>query len=60
MFSAKLQCLAQSDVKKYLDAMMDHWEHIALDASHVKVFHVQHMGQDNGDKMKDSECAPFF
>jgi U3 small nucleolar RNA-associated protein 10 len=60
MFSAKLQCLAQSDVKKYLDAMMDHWEHIALDASHVKVFHVQYMGQDNGDKMKDSECAPFF
>ncbi|KAJ7790058.1 hypothetical protein B0H14DRAFT_3502070 [Mycena olivaceomarginata] len=50
---------AESDVKKYLDAMMDHWEHIALDASHVKVFHVQHMGQDNGDKMKDSDsdCA---
>ncbi|KAJ7740997.1 hypothetical protein B0H14DRAFT_3515417 [Mycena olivaceomarginata] len=52
---AKLQYLAQSDLKKYLDAVMDHREHIALDASYVKVFHVQHLGRDNGDKKKDSE-----
>jgi U3 small nucleolar RNA-associated protein 10 len=60
MFSAKLQYLAQSDLKKYLDAVMDHREHIALDASYVKVFHVQHLGRDNGDKKKDSEYALFF
>ncbi|KAJ6463475.1 hypothetical protein C8R45DRAFT_840925 [Mycena sanguinolenta] len=52
---AKLQYLAQGDLKKYLDALMDHQEHIALDASYVKVFHVQHLGQDNKDKKKDSD-----
>ncbi|KAJ7692788.1 hypothetical protein B0H14DRAFT_3175398 [Mycena olivaceomarginata] len=52
---AKLQYLAQSDIKKYLDAMMDHREHIALDASYVKVFHVQHLGGYNEDKKKDSK-----
>ncbi|KAJ7270708.1 hypothetical protein B0H12DRAFT_1229192 [Mycena haematopus] len=52
---AKLQYLAQGDLTKYLDALMDHQEHIALDASYVKVFHVQHLGRDNKDKKKDSD-----
>ncbi|KAF8192665.1 hypothetical protein K438DRAFT_2017867 [Mycena galopus ATCC 62051] len=52
---AKLEYLSQGDLKKYLDALMDHREHIALDASYVKVFHVQHLGRDNKDKKKDAE-----
>ncbi|KAF7373573.1 U3 small nucleolar RNA-associated protein 10 [Mycena sanguinolenta] len=52
---AKLQYLAQGDLKKYLDALMEHQEHIALDASYVRVFHVQLLGRDNKDKKKDSE-----
>jgi hypothetical protein len=47
------------NLNKYLDAVMDHREHITLDASYVKVFHVQHLGRDNGDKNKDSEYALF-
>jgi U3 small nucleolar RNA-associated protein 10 len=53
--SAKLQYLAQGDLKRYLDVVMDHREHIALDASYLKVFHVQHLARSNADKKKDSE-----
>ncbi|KAJ7042839.1 hypothetical protein C8F04DRAFT_1251651 [Mycena alexandri] len=52
---AKLQYLAQSDLKKYLDGLLAHREHIVLDASYVKVFHVQHLARSNADKKKDSE-----
>ncbi|KAJ6554556.1 armadillo-type protein [Mycena capillaripes] len=52
---SKLQYLAQGDLKKYLEALMDHREHIDLDASYVKVFHVQHLARSNADKKKDSE-----
>ncbi|KAJ6464259.1 hypothetical protein C8R47DRAFT_1180243 [Mycena vitilis] len=52
---AKLQYLSQSDLKKYLDALMDHREHIALDASYLKVFQVQHLARPSTDKKKDSE-----
>ncbi|KAJ7301598.1 hypothetical protein DFH08DRAFT_724105, partial [Mycena albidolilacea] len=50
---------SDSDLK-YPDAVMDHREHIALEASYVKVFHVQHLGRDNGAKKKDAEYALFF
>ncbi|KAJ7630018.1 hypothetical protein DFH06DRAFT_704991 [Mycena polygramma] len=52
---AKLQYLSQSDLKKYLDALMDHREHIALDAAYLKVFHVQHLARPSTEKKKDSE-----
>ncbi|KAJ6630100.1 hypothetical protein B0H10DRAFT_1984968 [Mycena sp. CBHHK59/15] len=52
---SKLQYLSQGDLKKYLDAIVDHQEHILLDAAYVKVFHVQHLARSNVDKKKDSE-----
>ncbi|KAJ7079966.1 hypothetical protein B0H15DRAFT_1025307 [Mycena belliarum] len=52
---SQLQYFSQSDLKKYLDALVGHREHIALDPSYVKVFHVQHLARSNADKRKDSE-----
>ncbi|KAJ7780384.1 hypothetical protein B0H14DRAFT_3894054 [Mycena olivaceomarginata] len=44
-----------SHLNNYLDAVVDHRKHIALDALYIKVFHVQNLGWDNGDKKKDSK-----
>ncbi|KAJ6578862.1 hypothetical protein DFH09DRAFT_980162 [Mycena vulgaris] len=52
---SQLQYLSQGDLKKYLDAVMDHREHISLDPAYVKIFHLQHLGRSNTDKKKDSE-----
>ncbi|KAJ7701560.1 hypothetical protein B0H17DRAFT_1195339 [Mycena rosella] len=52
---SQLQYLSQGDLKKYLDAVMDHREHLSLDPAYIKVFHVQHLARSNADKKKDSE-----
>ncbi|KAJ7222324.1 hypothetical protein GGX14DRAFT_663256 [Mycena pura] len=52
---AQLQYLSQGDLKKYLDALMDHREHITLDAAYVKIFHLQHLTRSKADKKKNSE-----
>ncbi|KAJ7456907.1 hypothetical protein FB451DRAFT_1275210 [Mycena latifolia] len=52
---SQLQYLSQNDLKKYLDAVVDHREHLSLDAAYVKVFHAQHLARSNADKKKDSE-----
>ncbi|KAJ7146113.1 hypothetical protein C8R44DRAFT_600928 [Mycena epipterygia] len=52
---SKLQYLSQGDLKKYLDAIEEHREHISLDPAYFKVFHAQHLARSNADKKKDSE-----
>ncbi|KAF7326662.1 U3 small nucleolar RNA-associated protein 10 [Mycena venus] len=52
---AKLQYLTQDNLVEYLGAILDHLEHIALDASYIKVIHSQHLSRTNTDKKKDSE-----
>ncbi|KAJ7452113.1 hypothetical protein B0H11DRAFT_1742292 [Mycena galericulata] len=52
---AELQYLSQGDLKKYLDAVVAHRQHISLDAGYLKVFHVQHLARSNADKKKDAE-----
>ncbi|KAJ7607399.1 hypothetical protein FB45DRAFT_1135460 [Roridomyces roridus] len=53
--SAKLQYLSQGDIKKYLNDILEHREHLTLDATYLKVFHVQHLARFAADKKKDSE-----
>ncbi|KAF7321073.1 U3 small nucleolar RNA-associated protein 10 [Mycena chlorophos] len=52
---AQLQYLAQTDLKLYLAALVDHKDHIALDASFARSFHTQHLSRANGDKKKHIE-----
>ncbi|KAJ7762738.1 hypothetical protein DFH07DRAFT_813302 [Mycena maculata] len=52
---AQLQYLVQGDLKRYLDAVVAHREHILLDGAYLKVFHAQHLARLKTDKRKDSE-----
>lgn len=51
----QLQYLDQEDFKRYLDALREQADHLALDVEHVKLFHQQHLGPDNADKKRDGE-----
>ncbi|KAF7297329.1 U3 small nucleolar RNA-associated protein 10 [Mycena indigotica] len=52
---AQLQYLSQADLKRYLAALVDHKDHIMLDAGFVQVFHSQHLKRSTADKRKEIE-----
>jgi U3 small nucleolar RNA-associated protein 10 len=55
MFSESLQYLDQSDLQRYLDALLAHKDHFENDGSYLPVFHSHHLTKASGDKKKDSE-----
>lgn len=55
MFSENLQYLDQSDLQRYLDALLAHKDHFENDGSYLPVFHSHHLTKASGDKKKDSE-----
>lgn len=54
-FSGTLQYLDQDDLKKYLNALVEHRDHFTNDASYLKVFHEQHLVRSKTDKKHDAE-----
>jgi len=53
--SGTLQYLDQEDLKRYLDALVEHRDHFANDASYLKVFQEEHLTRAKSDKKKDAE-----
>ncbi|KAG6857013.1 hypothetical protein H0H87_010685 [Tephrocybe sp. NHM501043] len=51
----QLQYLDRDDLKTYLNALVEHHDHLSHDVEYIKVFHQQHLGKDKNDKKKDSE-----
>ncbi|KAF7307826.1 U3 small nucleolar RNA-associated protein 10 [Mycena kentingensis (nom. inval.)] len=52
---AQLQYLSQNDLKKYLEALVAHKDHISLDSAFIKLFHTQHLQRSAGEKRKAAE-----
>ncbi|KAG6866337.1 hypothetical protein C0991_005804 [Blastosporella zonata] len=50
-----LQYLDRDDLKIYLNALVEHRDHLSHDVDYIKVFHQQHLGKAKADKKKDSE-----
>ena len=53
--SGTLQYLDQEDLKRYLDALVEHRDHFVNDPSYLKVFQDGHLSQAKSDKKKDAE-----
>ncbi|KAJ2923032.1 hypothetical protein H1R20_g14063, partial [Candolleomyces eurysporus] len=53
--SQNLQYLDQSDLQRYLDALLAHKDHFENDGSYLPIFHSHHLTKASGDKKKDSE-----
>ncbi|KAG5637085.1 hypothetical protein H0H81_005818 [Sphagnurus paluster] len=51
----QLQYLDRDDLKKYIDALQEHRDHLAHDFNYLTLFHQQHLGRIKGDKKRDSE-----
>jgi U3 small nucleolar RNA-associated protein 10 len=54
-FIGTLQYLDQDDLSRYLNALVEHRDHFANDASYLKVFHAQHLTRTKADKKRDAE-----
>ncbi|PPQ90282.1 hypothetical protein CVT25_013107 [Psilocybe cyanescens] len=50
-----LQYLDQDDLKRYLNALVEHRDHFANDPSYLKIFHDQHLGRTKADKKRDAD-----
>jgi len=50
-----LQYVGQEDLKRYLNALIEHRDHFLIDPSYLKVFHEQHLIQGKSDKGRDAE-----
>ena len=53
--SGTLQYLDQEDLKRYLDALVEHRDHFVNDPSYLKVFQEGHLSRAISDKKKDAE-----
>lgn len=53
--SGTLQYLDQEDLKRYLDALVEHRDHFVNDPSYLKVFQEGHLSRAKSDKKKDAE-----
>ncbi|GLB44223.1 putative U3 small nucleolar RNA-associated protein 10 [Lyophyllum shimeji] len=51
----QLQYLDRDDLKKYVDALAEHQDHLVHDVDYINVFHQRHLGRSKGDKKRDSE-----
>lgn len=58
-FQDKLQFLDRDDLKKYLEALVEHQDHLINDSSYLQVLHQEHLGKRGTDKKKEIEYAPF-
>ncbi|CAK5279397.1 unnamed protein product, partial [Mycena citricolor] len=52
---ASLQYVSAAELGRYLNALTDHREHIALDFHSIKVLHAQHLTRAKSDAKKDAE-----
>ena len=50
-----LQYLDQDDLKRYLNALVEHCDHFLNDPSYLKIFHEQHLIRAKSDKKRDAE-----
>ncbi|KAF9468309.1 hypothetical protein BDZ94DRAFT_1246474 [Collybia nuda] len=51
----QLQYLDQDDLKKYLDALVDHQDHLLHDVNYIRTLHQLHLGTRKGDKKRESD-----
>lgn len=51
----QLQYLDRDDFKKYLDALVEHRDHLVHDVDYIKTLHQLHLGTRKGDKRRESE-----
>ncbi|KAF8797612.1 hypothetical protein BYT27DRAFT_7204423 [Phlegmacium glaucopus] len=50
-----LQYLGQEDLKRYLNALVEHRDHFSNDPSYLKTFHEQHLIRAKSDKKRDAD-----
>lgn len=55
MFTEDLQYLDADDLKRYLDALLDHKDHFQGDHGYLIQFHGQYLIKNSGDRKRDTE-----
>ncbi|PPR01672.1 hypothetical protein CVT24_001501 [Panaeolus cyanescens] len=53
----ELQYLGPDDLKKYLDALVEHRDHFINDSAYIKIFHAQHLSKVKGEKKKEADAG---